>query len=291
MLGVRMNPKWKFVGTDISKTSLSYAQKNIDNNKLSDSIELRFQTDPEQVFKGVLKDVDEQFSFTMCNPPFFSDISEACQNPNGTCTASDHEAVTDGGEERFVEKMIMESIEFPNKVVWWTSMLGRKKSLKPLIKALKKVHLHPKIVTAELIQGKTTRWVLAWSFKESFSSFTLPPLQKRTKVLSSPVTVFSSPLSLDYSTVCKIVDGWSKERNFICDHSPPNDTILCTLDVDDSKINTEFVIPKANNKTLIMHVVASSEEGDPNKLLELHSKCITSALCDLSKMLRTNKCD
>lgn len=287
-----MNPGWRFVGTDISKTSIAYAQKNIDRNGASGSVELRLQTNPERIFKGILTEGDEQFSFTMCNPPFFSDISEACQNPNGTCTASDHEAVTDGGEEGFVEKMIQESAEFPNKVVWWTSMLGRKKSLKPLIKVIEGLRLRTEVVTAELVQGRTTRWVLAWSFKESICE--PPPKKQARRRGSSPVTVFSSPLPLDFSVVAKIIEQWSLEHGFTCG-APTERSALCSLNLDekendDSKeVGAEFTVSEASDKVLVVRVVGvdGDEKEDPNKLLELHFKKIATVLCDLSKMLRS----
>lgn len=286
MLGVRMNPEWKFVGTDISKTSLDYAQKNIDKNGLSRSIGLRHQPNPEHIFKGVLDESDEQFSFTMCNPPFFSDISEACQNPNGTCTASDHEAVTDGGEEGFVRKMIQESTEFPTKVTWWTSMLGRKKSLKPLVKALGRTQPRAQIVTAELVQGKTTRWVLAWTFGGSSCEC---PRKKAAKTVSSssPVTVFSSPLPLNFSEVSKAIEGWSKVHGYGCTTLLSN-RISCTMNVDGDKVGAEFVIPEENNKSLTVCIINSGNniDDDPNKVLEKHFKSITTVLCDLAKMLQ-----
>lgn len=294
-----MNPEWKFVGTDISRTSIEYAQKNVDKNGASDSIELRLQGNPEQIFKGVLnEDDDEQFSFTMCNPPFFSDTSEACQNPNGTCTASDHEAVTDGGEERFVEKMILESAEFPSRAVWWTTMLGKKKSLKPLVKVIERLQLRTEVVMGELVQGKTTRWVLAWTFRKGVCE--PPQKRKARRVLSSPVTVFTSSSQLDFSRIAKAIEEWSLERGFDCDVSSSLEgSVLCSLDLgkkkdsgeENEKVDVEFTISEGNNKALVMKIVGSGgdgEEEDPNKLMELHFKSITAALCDLSKMLRSD---
>lgn len=286
MLGVRMNPEWKFVGTDISKTSLDFAQKNVGMNGLSGSIELRLQTNPEHIFKGILR-MEERFTFSMCNPPFFSDASEACQNPNGTCTASDHEAVTDGGEETFVGKMISESIEMPDKVIWWTSMLGRKKSLKPLARSLQRAPFHPKVVTAEFVQGKTTRWAIAWSFSSCHDdSLCGAPKTKKSKVISSsPVTIFSSTSPLDLSSVRETIERWSKERGHSYNVFDTN-TVSCTLCVEDgSDVDIELSVSDKSPKALVMRVVSSGNE-DPDKLLEKHFKYLTQTMCDLAKVFK-----
>jgi 23S rRNA (adenine1618-N6)-methyltransferase len=71
--------------------------------------------------------------------------------------------VCDGGELAFVRKMVDESVELQGAVHWYTSMLGRKNTLKAL-----KLHLHQLPITAmrtaQLTQGRTMRWAVAWSF-------------------------------------------------------------------------------------------------------------------------------
>lgn len=58
----------------------------------------------------------EKFAFSMCNPPFFSDLEEACQNPRTVCTGTPNELVTAGGEVSFIERMIGESQELGHTV-------------------------------------------------------------------------------------------------------------------------------------------------------------------------------
>lgn len=52
----------------------------------------------------------------MCNPPFYAseaEIEESAsgkeREPNSACTGALHEMVTEGGEERFVFRMLGES--------------------------------------------------------------------------------------------------------------------------------------------------------------------------------------
>ncbi|RHY96957.1 hypothetical protein DYB35_002475, partial [Aphanomyces astaci] len=48
-------------------------------------------------------------------------------------------------------------------VRWYTSLIGRKSSLRPLL-AILRSHGIPNMRTTEFLQGRTTRWGLAWSF-------------------------------------------------------------------------------------------------------------------------------
>ncbi len=71
--------------------------------------------------------------------------------------------VTDGGEVSFVKRMIDESLLFKDRVSVYTSMLGKKSSLKPLVHYLRNLNIFS-IFTTELKQGKTSRWAIAWTF-------------------------------------------------------------------------------------------------------------------------------
>jgi len=82
-----------------------------------------------------------------------------------TCTGADMEMVTSGGEVAFVTRMIKESMQLRNQVQWYTSMLGKLSSISVLVETLMKNNNHNYAVT-ELVQGKTKRWALAWSWGE-----------------------------------------------------------------------------------------------------------------------------
>eukprot|EP00727_Mastigamoeba_balamuthi_P001455 m51a1_g11306 putative methyltransferase-like protein 16 (535) ;mRNA; r:79067-80937 len=166
LLGARVHG-WQFVGTEASQRSAEYAQRNVDANGLGALVEVR-RVQPSQVFEGVLRP-GEEFDFTMCNPPFFASREDAApsRNPHTACTAAEHEMVTSGGEEVFVGRMIDESRALAStpggpRVRWWTSMLGRKASLKSL-RARAIAARAGEVKVAELRQGRTTRWVLAWT--------------------------------------------------------------------------------------------------------------------------------
>ena len=63
------------------------------------------------------------------------------------------------------------------RVRWYSSLLGKKSSLKVLLKVLAFKGLVLNIKTFRVEHGRTMRWVLAWSFQFAFD-----PIQE--KVLS-----------------------------------------------------------------------------------------------------------
>jgi hypothetical protein len=71
--------------------------------------------------------------------------------------------VTPGGEVVFVSRMVDDSIRLRERVRWYTSMLGRKQSLRELLAKLRQAGVH-NVRSTEFCQGKTTRWGVAWSF-------------------------------------------------------------------------------------------------------------------------------
>lgn len=81
-----------------------------------------------------------------------------------TCTGTEVEMVTPGGEVAFVTRMIDESQRLRNQAQWYTTMLGKLSSVSALVETLIKNNNHNYAVT-EFVQGsKTKRWALAWSW-------------------------------------------------------------------------------------------------------------------------------
>jgi methyltransferase len=75
---------------------------------------------------------NNHFAFTMCNPPFFASDEETDsikkgrfspsneplrQPPSAAKTGQATELIAEGGELQFVKKLIMESIQNPQKVL------------------------------------------------------------------------------------------------------------------------------------------------------------------------------
>ncbi|RCH81615.1 hypothetical protein CU098_003620, partial [Rhizopus stolonifer] len=168
LLGCSSYNNWTFLGTDIDARSIDYATKNVEKNQLQDRIQLVHNTDADRIF--LLEKNETFYDFCMCNPPFYESkeaLEEAASNkelePYAVCTGSSNEMITKGGEYGFVGRMIRESISLRTQVRWYTSMLGLKRSIYPLVRLLKEANITNYLVT-ELKQGNTTRWVIAWSF-------------------------------------------------------------------------------------------------------------------------------
>ncbi|KAJ1430488.1 S-adenosyl-L-methionine-dependent methyltransferase [Sesbania bispinosa] len=120
------------------------------------------------ILLGVVRD-DEKFDFCMCNPPFFESLEESGLNPKTSCGGTSEEMVCPGGEKAFITRILEDSTELKHHFRWFTSMVGRKSNLKYLISKLWEVGVTI-VKTTEFVQGRTSRWGLAWSF--------LPPIQK-----------------------------------------------------------------------------------------------------------------
>lgn len=71
--------------------------------------------------------------------------------------------ITKGGEYVFIKRMVVESLALQTKIRWYTSMIGLKRTIQPLIRLLNDHGITNYIVTS-FTQGKTVRWGIAWSF-------------------------------------------------------------------------------------------------------------------------------
>ena len=71
--------------------------------------------------------------------------------------------VTPGGETAFVGRMIAESVPLGQRVRWFTAQLGKLGSVATVVAELKKRGVRNWAV-GELVQGRTKRWVVGWSW-------------------------------------------------------------------------------------------------------------------------------
>jgi len=155
---------WDFVASDIVDESIVSARENIRRNKLEEHIRVRKSAGG--IFKGVIMKGDD-FGFTICNPPFFSKIEEGQKNPRRSTEGIKQELICPGGEVAFVKQMIDESKAFGTQVGWFTTMLGKKKSIIPLQKHIQENFKgRCKMAETTFSQGKQSRWGLAWTCNE-----------------------------------------------------------------------------------------------------------------------------
>lgn len=116
---------------DVTDVALEWAQTNVQNNPhISQLIQIRKVESNTEAHKyqdefhsgviqsyhklpvllGVVKD-GEIFDFCMCNPPFFETIQQGGLNPKTSCGGTPAEMVCPGGEQAFISRIIMDSVQ------------------------------------------------------------------------------------------------------------------------------------------------------------------------------------
>jgi 23S rRNA (adenine1618-N6)-methyltransferase len=166
---------WSFVGSDIEKEALDSASKIIEANHLEKDIELRWQSSPDKIFQGIVKD-GESFDFSLCNPPFHASAEQARagterKRKNLGLASRDklnfggksRELWTQGGEREFVLKMIQESAQIPSRVRWFTTLISKEENLSALERKLRELRC-PQVQVLNMAQGQKKSRLLAWSF-------------------------------------------------------------------------------------------------------------------------------
>lgn len=174
---------WRFVASDIDATALASARAIVAANPgLGSAIELRLQSDPQQILKGIVA-ADEKFDLTLCNPPFHASAAEAAQasaskwqklgragaagsRPARNFGGQSRELWCRGGELAFVRQMISESVDFAASVYWFTSLIARGGHLASLKQHLIK-HGALDVRTVAMGQGQKQSRFLAWSFLDA----------------------------------------------------------------------------------------------------------------------------
>ncbi|RWR48677.1 23S rRNA (adenine(1618)-N(6))-methyltransferase RlmF [Sinirhodobacter ferrireducens] len=164
---------WDFTGVDIDPVSLKSGREICKRNGLN--IRLRRQNNPEDIFEGVVGP-DDIFHVTLCNPPFHASLAEAEEGTRrkwrnlgkGQSAAlnfggQNAELWCPGGEIGFIARMIEQSIAFADQCLWFTCLVSKKDSLKPLCRLLKKAKV-AEFKVVEMAQGQKTSRFLAWTY-------------------------------------------------------------------------------------------------------------------------------
>jgi 23S rRNA (adenine1618-N6)-methyltransferase len=170
---------WNFVGSDIDPVAVDSANRIVANNEsLLGKIEIRLQTSSDNIFKGIILP-DEVFDVSICNPPFHTSFEEAThgtqrkiknltgkkpKSPTLNFGGQNAELWCEGGEEKFVIKMIQESATIPQKCVWFTSLISKKEHLPNIYKALKSAKALD-VQTIDMAQGQKISRIVAWTFQ------------------------------------------------------------------------------------------------------------------------------
>ncbi|CAL2104528.1 Ribosomal RNA large subunit methyltransferase F [Tenacibaculum sp. 190130A14a] len=164
---------WDFVASDIDSKSLANAQEIIDKNELSNQIELRFQKDENHILKGIVNKED-QFTVTMCNPPFYKSAEEARganrrksrnlgNNAVRNFAGNANELWYIGGEKAFLHTYLYESSQLPKASTWFTSLVSKKENVESLQNSGKKLGVK-EFKVIPMSQGNKVTRIVCWRF-------------------------------------------------------------------------------------------------------------------------------
>lgn len=170
---------WNFIGSDIDPISVDWANGILaENENLKSKINIRLQKDANNIFKGILKK-SEKITVSICNPPYHSSLKKAeagtlrklsnlkgqkVRDVSKNFGGTNNELWCLGGEKRFINNMINQSVEYKDNCEWFTTIVSDKDSLKSLNKSLEKVN-PTQVKTIAMGQGNKTSRILAWTFK------------------------------------------------------------------------------------------------------------------------------
>jgi len=169
---------WNFIATDVNSNSLASAQNIVDSNlSLKDKIICRLQNNTNAFFNGILQP-GEKADITICNPPFHSSAEEAqkgtkrkVQNLSGKRVKTpelnfagiSNELIYDGGEHRFIHKMIADSKRFSKDCYWFSTLVSKQSNLKGIYLALDDFKATA-VKTIEMGTGNKSTRIVAWTF-------------------------------------------------------------------------------------------------------------------------------
>ncbi|TYK64577.1 23S rRNA (adenine(1618)-N(6))-methyltransferase RlmF [Colwellia echini] len=182
---------WHFIASDIDPVSINVAKHIIASDKtLAQSIKCRLQSNSKNIFQGIIGE-NEFFHLTLCNPPFHRSLAEASQGTsrkwknlskakkfessqstpqNKTLNFGGQKAELwcPGGEIAFIEKMIQESKQYREQVLWFTCLVSKKDNLSKIKLFLKKAKVN-QFKVVNMAQGQKVSRFVAWSFYDNSS--------------------------------------------------------------------------------------------------------------------------
>ena len=169
---------WTMVGTESDVKAIDIAKSNMQHTKgLQDKVEIRHQEDKSFLFKNMIQS-DEQFDFTVCNPPFHGSREEAVkgslrklknlggENYNKEFSLNfegqANELWCNGGEALFIKRLLRDSVLFKDQVKVFTSLVSKAENLFKIEKQLKKAKANYHIIPMH--QGNKKSRIIAWWF-------------------------------------------------------------------------------------------------------------------------------
>jgi len=169
---------WSFIGSDIDPVAIESANRIVAANPgLQGKIECKLQTNQKDFFYGIIRK-DEHIDLSICNPPFHASVEEAQAgtlrklnnlhlNKDNSATLNfggrNHELWCDGGEEKFVRNMILQSKKFAGNCFCFSTMISKESNLKSIYRALEEAEVFA-METIPMGQGNKISRIVVWTF-------------------------------------------------------------------------------------------------------------------------------
>ena len=169
---------WSFIGSDIDPVAIESAGKILEMNPLlKDTVELRIQHQPNDIFFGIIQK-EELIDLVICNPPFHSSQAEAqsgtlrkVENLTGekiiepilNFGGMNTELWCKGGEQRFIRDMIRQSKFFRSSCFWFSTLVSKQSHLRSIYEALKTAEAL-EVKTIPVGQGNKSGRIVAWTY-------------------------------------------------------------------------------------------------------------------------------
>ena len=162
--------KVRMVGSEVNANSYDMAQKNALQRR--GAIEVRKQENPNCILTNIIQEND-YFDFSMCNPPFYKSMRDYLaetnrKNRNLKISNSgfrglSHELYCDGGEIRFINQMIDESVKFKTQVGVFTTLISSNENISAITRLLDKID-DVKYEFIDMNTGNKRTRAVAWRF-------------------------------------------------------------------------------------------------------------------------------
>jgi 23S rRNA (adenine1618-N6)-methyltransferase len=167
---------WQVLASDVDAGALQHGAEILAQHQLTARIELRQQASSQHIFDHLLQ-AGEYIDVTLCNPPFHSSAEEAAagsaRKRDNLGLASEaaelnfaglsHELWCDGGELKFIQRMMQQSVAVGHQVYWFSSLVSKKEHIAPLQALLKKLGVTGQQVV-DMAQGNKQSRFIAWTF-------------------------------------------------------------------------------------------------------------------------------
>ncbi|GAK15149.1 LOW QUALITY PROTEIN: ribosomal RNA large subunit methyltransferase F [Vibrio sp. JCM 19053] len=183
---------WHYTGSDVDPKSIQSAQTIVEHNRvLTGKIALIQQYNDANIYRGIIQPND-RYDVTTCNPPFHRSAEDAAMGsqrkidnlkanqrkkglkpqtaqvktskPALNFGGQNAELWCEGGEAAFIRKMANESQAFAAQVLWFTTLISKKRQRSPDAQAAKIGVKAIRVV--EMSQGQKVSRFVAWSYMD-----------------------------------------------------------------------------------------------------------------------------